>query len=322
MKKGGPLMRIAVLDDYLNVARDLANWRQLEGSAKIKVFTEPLGGEENAAKALSDFEIIVGMRERTPFPASLIHQLPKLKLLITTGMHNRSFDMEAAHMHGITICGTDPGSNAAAELAVGMMIALMRDLHGQFDSIRRGGWQTRAGCGLSGKTLGLLGLGRVGGAVAAAGNIFNMRVISWSPNLTDQRAAECKARRVEKDELFRQSDVLSIHLVLSDRTHGLVGTRELGLMAPTAYLINTSRGPIVDEEALLKVLQEKMIAGAALDVYGVEPLPADHPMRKLDNVLLTPHIGYVTVENFAKMYTAAVEDIVAFLDGKPIRVLK
>lgn len=315
-------MRIAILDDYINIALDLANWRHLEGRAEIKVFTEPLGGEENTAKVLSDFEIIVGMRERTPFPASLIHQLPKLKLLITTGMRNRSFDMEAAHKQGITVCGTDPGSNSTAELAIGMMIALMRDLHGQFDSMRRGGWQTRAGCGLSGKTLGLLGLGRVGGAVAAAGNIFNMRVISWSPNLTDQRATECNAHRVEKDKLFRQSDVLSIHIVLSDRTRGLVGARELGLMAPTAYLINTSRGPIVDEEALLKVLQEKMIAGAALDVYDVEPLPTEHPMRKLDSVLLTPHIGYVTVENLAKMYTAAVEDIVAFLDGKPIRVLK
>ncbi len=315
-------MRIAVLDDYLNAARSLADWRPLEGRAEIKVFTEYLGGEEHVARALSDFEVIVGMRERTPFPASLIRRLPKLKLLVTTGARNRSFDVEAAHAQGITVCGTGPVSNSTAELAIGMMIALMRDLPGQYDSMRRGGWQTRAGCGLNGKTLGLLGLGRLGGAVAAAGRIFNMRVISWSQNLTDQRAAECSALRVEKDELFRQADVLSIHLVLSERTRGLVGARELGLMAPTAYLINTSRGPIVDEAALLKVLQEKRIAGAALDVYGVEPLPADHPLRQLDNVLLTPHIGYVTVENFAKMYTAVVEDIVAFLDGKPIRVLK
>jgi phosphoglycerate dehydrogenase-like enzyme len=203
-----------------------------------------------------------------------------------------------------------------------MMITLMRDIHGQFGSMRQGGWQTRPGHDLAGKTLGVLGLGRVGGAVAAVGNAFNMKVIAWSQNLTEQRAAECKARRVEKDELFLQSDVLSIHLILSGRTRGIVGAVELGLMKSTAYLVNTSRGEIVDEAALLKTLQEKKIAGAAIDVYGVEPLPADHAIRKLDNVLLTPHIGYVTAENLARMYQNAVEDIVAFLDGKPVRVLK
>jgi phosphoglycerate dehydrogenase-like enzyme len=315
-------MRIAILDDYFNIARDLADWSRLGGRIDLRVFTEHLGSEENVAKALADFEIIVGMRERTPFPATLIHRLPKLKLLVTTGMRNWSFDLEAAHAQGITVCGTETGSNSTAELAVGMMITLMRDIHGQFNSMRQGGWQTRPGCGLAGKTLGLLGLGRLGGAVAAVGNVLNMKVIAWSQNLTDQRAAECNARRVEKDELFRRSDVLSIHLILSDRTRGIVGARELGLMAPTAYLINTSRGPIVDETALLKALKEKRIAGAALDVYGVEPLPADHPFRKLDNVLLTPHIGYVTAENLAKMYPAVLEDIVAFLEGKPIRVLR
>jgi phosphoglycerate dehydrogenase-like enzyme len=315
-------MRIAILDDYFNTARNLADWRRLEGRADITVFTEPLGGEENAAKALADFEIIVGMRERTPFPATLIRQLPKLKLLITTGMHNRSFDVEAARAQGITVCGTETGSNTTAELAVGMMIALMRDIHGQFDSMRQRGWQTRPGHELAGKTLGLLGLGRLGGTVAAVGNAFNMRVIAWSQNLTERRAAECNACRVEKDALFRCSDVLSIHLVLSDRTRCIVGARELGLMAPTAYLINTSRGQIVDEAALFATLQGKKIAGAALDVYGMEPLPADHPIRTLDNVLLTPHIGYVTVERLTKMYQDAVEDIVAFLDKKPIRVLK
>ena len=315
-------MRIAILDDYFNMARDLADWGKLRGRAEIEVFTEHLGSEENVAKTLADFEIIVGMRERTSFPATLIRRLPRLKLLITTGMRNRSFDMEAAHARGITVCGTETGGNSTAELAIGMMITLMRDIHGEFDSMRRGGWQTRPGEGLAGKTLGLLGLGRLGGVVAAVGNVFNMKVIAWSQNLTDQRAAECSARRVEKDELFRRSNVLSIHLILSDRTRGMVGARELGLMAPTAYLINTSRGPIVDEAALLKVLQEKRIAGAALDVYGVEPLPADHPLRKLDNVLLTPHIGYVTAENLAKMYPAVLEDIVAFLEGKPIRILR
>ena len=315
-------MRIAVLDDYFDAARHLADWSPMTGRADIQVFTEPLGGEDNAAKRLADFEIIVGMRERTPFPAALIRRLPKLKLLITTGMRNLSFDLEAAHSQGVTVCGTGGVGSATSELAVGLMIALMRDIPGQFASMRQGGWQTRPGYDLAGKTLGLLGLGKVGGAVASVGNAFNMKVIAWSQNLTEQRAAECRARRVEKEELFRQSDVLSIHLILSERTRGLVGARELGMMKPTAFLVNTSRGPIVDEAALLQTLQEKRIAGAAIDVYGVEPLPAAHPIRKLDNVLLTPHLGYVSAENFAKMYQDAIEDIVAFLDGKPVRVLK
>ena len=315
-------MRIAVLDDYFDAARHLADWSPMTGRADIQVFTEPLGGEDNAAKRLADFEIIVGMRERTPFPAALIRRLPKLKLLITTGMRNLSFDLEAAHSQGVTVCGTGGVGSVTSELAVGMMIALMRDIPGQFASMRQGGWQTRPGYDLAGKTLGLLGLGKVGGGVASVGNAFNMKVIAWSQNLTEQRAAECRARRVEKEELFRQSDVLSIHLILSERTRGLVGARELGMMKPTAFLVNTSRGPIVDEAALLQTLQEKRIAGAAIDVYGVEPLPAAHPIRKLDNVLLTPHLGYVSAENFAKMYQDAIEDIVAFLDGKPVRVLK
>jgi phosphoglycerate dehydrogenase-like enzyme len=314
-------MRVAILDDYFDAALRLADWSPLKGRADIEVLTSPLGGEENAAKRLADFDIIVGMRERTPFPASLIRRLPKLKLLITTGMRNLSFDLEAAHSQGVTVCGTGGVGNPTSELAVGMMIALLRDIPGQFGSMRRGGWQTRPGYDLAGKTLGLLGLGRVGGAVAAACSAFHMKVIAWSQNLTEQRAAECHARRVEKDELFRQSDVLSIHLILSDRTRGIVGARELDLMKPTAYLINTSRGEIVNEATLFQRLQEKRIAGAAIDVYGVEPLPADHAIRKLDNVLLTPHIGYVSVENLSKMYRDAVEDIVAFLDGKPVRIL-
>jgi phosphoglycerate dehydrogenase-like enzyme len=315
-------MRIAILDDYFNAALRLADWSQLKGRAKIEVFTEPLSGEEKAAKRLADFEIIVGMRERTPFPATLIRRLTKLKLLITTAMWNQSFDMEAAHSHGVTVCGTGGVGSPTSELAVGMMIALMRDIPGQFGSMRQGGWQTRPGHDLAGKTLGLMGLGKVGGGVAAVGQALNMKVLAWSQNLTQQRAAECKTLRVEKDELFRQSDVLSIHLILSDRTRGIVGARELSIMKPTAYLINTSRGKIVEEVALLKALQEKKIAGAAIDVYDTEPLSADHMIRKLENVLLTPHIGYVTAENLDRMYQDAIEDILAFLDGKPIRVLK
>jgi phosphoglycerate dehydrogenase-like enzyme len=314
-------MRIAILDDYFNAAREMADWSRLDGRADIKVFNEHLGGEDNVAKALTDFEIIIGMRERTPFPATLIRRLPKLILLITTGMRNLSFDIEAAHAQGVTVCGTGNAGTPTSELAVGLMIAIMRDIPGQFGSMRQGGWQTRPGFDLAGKTLGLLGLGRLGSAVAAVGNAFKMKVIAWSQNLTEERAAECNVRRVEKEELFSLSDVLSIHIILSNRTRGIVGARELGLMKPTAYLINTSRGPIVDEAALLKVLREKRIAGAAIDVYGMEPLPEDHAIRKLDNVLLTPHLGYVTVENLTKVYREAVEDVEAFLDGKPIRVI-
>jgi phosphoglycerate dehydrogenase-like enzyme len=314
-------MRIAVLDDYFDAALRLADWRPLQGRADIQVFTEHLGGEENASQRLADFEIIVGMRERTPFPATLIHRLPKLRLLITTGMRNLSFDLTAARSRGVTICGTGGTGSPTSELAVGLMLALMRDIPGQFGSMRRGGWQTRPGYGLAGKTLGLLGLGRVGGAVAAVGHALQMKVIAWSQNLTAERASECHARLVEKDDLFRQSDVLSIHIILSSRTRGLVGARELSLMKPTAFLINTSRGDIVDEAALLEILREKKLAGAALDVYSIEPLPADHPLRRLDNVLLTPHLGYVSVENLTQMYKDAVEDIVAFLDGRPVRVL-
>lgn len=314
-------MRVAILDDYFNKALELADWGPLDGRAETTVFTQYMGDEDAVAEALADFEIVVGMRERTPFPASLIARLPKLKLLITTGMRNLSFDMEAARARDITVCGTGGAGSPTSELAVGMMICLMRDLHGQYRSMQDGGWQTRPGVDLAGKTLGMLGLGNLGGRVAAVGNAFGMNVIAWSKNLTDERAAECNAKRVDKETLFRESDAISIHMILGDRSRGLVGKAELGLMKPTAYLINTSRGPIIDEAALLAALQARKIAGAAIDVYGEEPLPADHPIRKLDNVLLTPHIGYVTVETFGKMYQGAVEDIVGFLDGNPVRVL-
>ena len=316
-------MRVAVLDDYFNKATELADWSPLDGKADITVFTDYLGDDEDTlANTLDDFEIIVGMRERTRFPGSLLKRLPKLKLLITTGMRNASFDIPAATAQGVTVCGTGGVGSPTSELAVGMMIALMRDIPGQNKSMRDGGWQTHPGNDLAGKTMGMLGLGKLGAAVAKVANAFDMKVIAWSQNLTDERAAECNATRVEKDELFKQSDVISVHLVLSDRSRGLVGERELSLMKPTAYIVNTSRGPIIDEKALLKTLQDRRIAGAALDVYGVEPFPKDDPYRKLDNALLLPHLGYVTAENLAKMYTDAIEDITAFLDGNPVRVLK
>jgi phosphoglycerate dehydrogenase-like enzyme len=316
-------MRVAVLDDYFNKALELGDWSPVDGRADVTVFTEYLGEDEDKlAETLGDFEIIVGMRERTRFPGSLLKRLPKLKLLITTGMRNASFDIAAANAQGVTVCGTGGVGSPTSELAVGMMIALMRDIPAQNKSMRDGGWQTHPGNDLAGKTMGMLGLGKLGGAVARVANAFDMKVIAWSQNLTDERAAECNATRVEKDELFKQSDVISIHLVLSDRSRGLVGERELSLMKPTAYIVNTSRGPIIDEKALLKTLQGRRIAGAAIDVYGTEPLPADDPFRKLDNALLLPHLGYVTAENLAKMYSDAAAGIAAFLDGNPVRVLK
>jgi phosphoglycerate dehydrogenase-like enzyme len=315
-------MRVAVLDDYFNKALELADWSPLKGRADVKVFTKHLGeNEDTLAKTLADFEIIVGMRERTAFRAGLLQRLPKLKLLITTGARNASFDIAAAAKQGVTVCGTGGVGSPTSELAIGMMIALMRDIPRQFDSMKKGGWQTHVGADLAGKTIGMLGLGKLGGAVARVALAFDMKVIAWSQNLTDARAAECNATRVDKDTLFKQSDVISVHLVLSDRSRGLVGERELSLMKPTAYIVNTSRGPIIDEKALLTALKARKIAGAALDVYGSEPLPKDDPIRKLDNVLLTPHLGYVTAENLAKMYTDVVADITAFLDGKPVRVI-
>ncbi len=314
-------MRVAILDDYLDAALELGDWSVLEGRAELVVFNEPLGDEDTAAEALKDFDAVVGMRERTPFPASLIARLPKLKLLITTGMRNFSFDMEAARARGVLVCGTESLGYPTAELTWALILSLFRHIPVHNAAMREGRWQTVLDSGLRGKTLGVLGLGRLGAQVAAIGTAFGMEVVAWSENLSEERAVEHGAIRVEKETLFRNADVISIHLVLSARTRGLVGRPEFSLMKSTAYLVNTSRGPIVDREALIEALRSKRIAGAALDVYDIEPLPENHPLRSLDNLVLTPHVGYVTRENLARMYTQAAEDIAAFLDGTPLRVL-
>jgi len=314
-------MKIAILDDYLNVALDLGDWAALEGRAQLSVFDTPFSSEDDAAAKLADYEIIVGMRERTPFPASLINRLPALKLLITTGMKNQSFDMEAAKAQGVTVCGAGGLGQPTAELTWAMILGLACHIPTHDSTMKDGGWQTKLNGMLQGKTLGVLGLGKLGSAVANVGKVFGMRVIAWSQNLKDERAAEIGAERVSKDELLAQSDYISIHLVLSDRSRGLIGPEDFALMKPTAYLVNTSRGPIVDQAALIAALRDGQIAGAGIDVYEVEPLPADHPLRSLDNVLLTPHMGYVAHDNIAHMYSQAAEDIAAFLDGAPIRVL-
>lgn len=314
-------MRIAVLDDYQNVSQSLADWSALSGKATIDVFNAPLGDEEAVAQALTGYNAIVCMRERTPIPASVIERLGDLKLIITTGMRNQSIDMDAASRQGITVCGT-PGLGApAGELAWALIIALMKNIPSDDRSMRNGEWQPEVGLSLGGKTLSIFGLGKLGAYVAKIGLAFEMNVIAWSQNLTDERAAEVGVRRVTKEEALSEADILTIQLVLSDRSRGLISGPELALMKPTAFLVNTSRGPIVDESALIDALQRKKIAGAGLDVYDVEPLPVSHPLRSLDNTVLTPHTGYVTAENLSGMYQSAVEDIAAFIDGSPIRVL-
>jgi phosphoglycerate dehydrogenase-like enzyme len=314
-------MRVAILDDYLNVALDLGDWSSLQGRADLTVFDAPFADEDDAAAKLADFEIVVGMRERTPFPASLLERLPKLKLLITTGMRNLSFDMDAAKARGITICGTGGAGQPTAELAWAMILGLACHIPAHDNAMKSGKWQTRLNGDLRGKTLGVIGLGKLGSAVATVGKAFGMNVIAWSQNLTDERAAEVGVSRVDKDTLMAESDYISIHLILSDRSRGLIGATDIARMKPSAYLVNTSRGPIVDADALMDALRSKRIAGAGIDVYEVEPLPGDHPLRSLENVLLTPHMGYVAEDNISKMYSDAAADIAAFLDGAPTRVL-
>jgi len=315
------MTRVAILDDYQDVALAVANWRSLGPGVTVEAFHEKLGGEDALVRRLADFEVIVAMRERTQFPRSVLERLPKLKLMVTTGMRNVAIDAKAAADLGIVVSGTGLLTPPTAELTWGLILALARHIPEEAQQMRSGGWQTTVGVGLNGKVLGVLGLGKLGSEVARVGRAFQMEVIAWSQNLTAEHASSLGAKRVEKDELFQLADFVTIHLILSKRTRGLVTARELALMKRGAYLINTSRGPIVEERALIDVLTNNKIAGAALDVYDEEPLPDEHPLRKLDNVVLTPHLGYVTVENYRLAYGDAVEDIRAFLAGHPIRTI-
>jgi phosphoglycerate dehydrogenase-like enzyme len=316
------MTQVAILDDYQKVALSLADWTSLGPEVGVQSFHEKISGEDILAKRLRDFEVIVAMRERTPFPRSLLERLQKLKLLVTTGMRNVAIDVKAAAELGIVVSGTGLLTPPTAELTWGLIIGSARHIPQEAQAMRSGGWQTTLGVGLNGKVLGVLGLGKLGSEVARVGRAFQMEVIAWSQNLTAEHAASLGATRVEKEELFRRADFVTIHLILSKRTRGLVTARELGSMKPEAYLVNTSRGPIVEEGGLIDVLTNRRIAGAALDVYDEEPLPSDHPLRKLDNVVLTPHLGYVTVENYRRCYGEAVEDIRAFLAGQPIRTVQ
>lgn len=314
-------MQIAILDDYQGVALDYGDWDSVYRECDVTVFRHTISDHRQLVEALECFDIVVAMRERTPFPASILEELPRLKLLVTTGSRNRSIDLTAATAHDIMVCGTDSPAGGTVELTWGLILALARSIHQHDTALRSGSWQLYLGNELQGKTLGVLGLGRIGSAVAAIGRAFGMEVITWSQNLTAGAARGSGADLVSKDELFQLSDVLTIHLVLSDRTRGLVGDSEIAQMRPTAYLINTSRGPIIEEGALMSALQDRRIAGAAIDVFDLEPLPADHPFRGLENMLLSPHMGYVTKEAYEVFYTQVVEDITAFLRGSPIRIL-
>ena len=315
------MTRVAVLDDYQNVARDMADWNSLPSDVSVDFFQDHLSAEDDLARRLDPYQIIVAMRERTPFTATLLPRLPNLKLLVTTGMRNASIDMNAAADNDVTVCGTDGLPYPTAELTWALILALVRKVPTEDAATRAGQWQVTMGEGLHGKTLGIIGLGRLGSQVASIGAAFGMNLLAWSQNLTPDRAAQFNARLVSKDELLTQSDIVSIHLVLSDRTRGLLGQRELSLMKPSAYLVNTSRGPIVDEPALIAALESRAIAGAGLDVFDTEPLPLDHKLRSLPNTVLTPHMGYVTSETYRIFYPHAVENIAAFLSGNPIRVL-
>jgi len=314
-------IRIAILDDYQRVARRFADWSALPEGSEVSVFHDHLSDEAALADRLAPFEVIVAMRERTPFPGPLLSKLPQLRLLVTTGMRNAAIDLHAAAQFGIVVSGTDGLSYPTAELTWGLILALARHIPIEDHALRSGSWQTSVGLGLQGKTLGVLGIGRLGTQVARIGTAFGMEVIAWSPNLTLARATAAGASLVDRDELFRRSDVLTLHLVLSERTKGIVGPRELALLKKTALFINTSRGPLVDEQALVSALRHRAIAGAGLDVFDSEPLPSGHPLLELPNTVLTPHLGYVTEETYRVFYTHALADVQAYLAGQPLRVL-
>lgn len=313
----GP-QQVVVMDDYQQVIKDAADWGRLGPDTSVSFLAEHLDGPRLIA-ALVDAEVVIAVRERTPLPADVLDQLPNLRLIITAGMQNASIDVGYARSRGIEVCGTHGSAGAAAELTWALILGLLRQVPAEDRSLRAGGWQTTVGHELADRTLGVIGLGRLGSKVAAVGRAFGMDVIAWSTNLDPAIAREQDVEPVSKDELLSRADVVSLHLRLSDRSRATIGARELSIMKPTAYLINTSRGPLVDETALIDALENATIAGAGLDVYDIEPLPSDHRLRHLPNTVLTPHLGYVTEESYQEFFGNAVEDIIAWRDGAPVR---
>ena len=314
---GSSCIRIAVLDDYQNAALDVADWSALNGRAQITVFNDHVAQTAQVIERLAPFDIVCVMRERTPLTRQIIENLPNLKLIASTGVSNDSIDMDAAAERGVEVAHTGYSSTPTIEFAWSMILAMARNIPRENQSLREGGWQRTLGTQLAGKTLGVLGLGHIGSAVGVIGRAFRMNVIAWSENLTAERAQSKGVQRVDKDTLFSTSDFLSIHLRLSERTRGLVGAAELARMKPTSRIVNTSRAPIVDMAALLAALKGGQIAGAAIDVYDSEPLELRDPLRTLDNVLATPHIGYVTREMYETFYGDTVRNIVEWLDRTP-----
>lgn len=314
-------VQIAVIDDWQGVAQDVVDWAPLDSVGQVTFLHDYPADQDTLVSRLQGFDVICVMRERTRFDEALLRRLPNLKLLLTGGMRNAALDLKAAAALGIQVCGTDSYKHAAPELTWALIMALTRNLVPEANALRAGLWQQGLGGDLHGKTLAILGLGSIGTRVAQFGQVFGMRVIAWSENLTVERAAAAGVTYVDKQALFKQADILSIHLVLSDRTRGLVDAPALGWMKPGALLINTARGPIVDEAALIDALEHKRLAGAALDVFAEEPLPAAHPFRTLDNVLATPHVGYVSRQNYQQFYGQMIEDLLAWAAGRPIRLL-
>jgi D-3-phosphoglycerate dehydrogenase len=315
-------VKAAILDDYQNVAMTVADWTPVKNDVDFQVHTDSLGRPAQVIAALQDCAVVCLMRERTLFGADIINALPALKLIVTSGMRNAAIDIAAASARGIPVCGTESLATPTAELTFGLMLELARRIGYEHARLKAGArWQSTLGIDLRDKTLGIIGLGKLGAQVATIGRAFGMKTIAWSQNLTAEKAAAAGATLVSKEELLRQADFVTIHQQLSARTKGLIGAAELALMKPTAFLINTSRGPIADEKAIEAALRANKIAGAAIDVYDVEPLALDHPFRKLDTIVITPHLGYVTAENYKRFYGQMVENIRAWLDGKPMRVI-
>ena len=315
------MVKIALLDDYQGVAMRSADWHALPADCSVEVFKDHLVSEDDLVRRLVDFDVIMAMRERTPFRLSLLQRLPNLKLLSTAGARNASIDMDAATELGILVCGTGGTPRATMELTWGLILSLLRKIPREDRATKSGAWQETLGIGLDGKTIGILGLGRIGSETAEVARAFHMNLIAWSQNLTKERAEECGARLVGKEQLFSEADIITIHLQLSDRTRGLIGGADLARMKPTAFIVNTSRGPIIDEGALMDVLQRRAIAGAGVDVFEPEPLPKDHPILKLDNVVITPHLGYVTEETYREFYGDTIGNVRSFMEGEPVRVI-
>ena len=315
-------MRLAIINDYQRLALEAADWGRLPNGIVAEVCHDQLTDPKEAASRLSPFDIVVTAREETTFDRALVERLPNLKLLVFHGARNAALDLEALSEKGVTVCGTGYGyTNGTVELAWGLILGLVKNLIAEDQTIRDGGWGAGLPLGLTGKTLGILGLGTLGSGVAKLGLALDMEVIAWSQNLTEKRCAEVGVTLVTKEALLRRSDVLSVHVILSERTRGLVGAKDFAMMKPSCCLINTSRGPIVDETALVNALKEERIGGAGLDVYDREPLPINHPFRQLPNVLVTSHIGGRTYENLVARYKDCLEDVLAWLDGKPVRVV-